>query len=236
MISSIKSAVGGLFMAGGLAFSGAASAGITLDTSGLKADATLKFSAPSTSLSGASGIAFGALGNTVFLGTTAETADGNTVQVPSYGMPVTKATISIGWNLKIHANSGESSRSALAITRADKKVVLANFAIDFDNKKVFADVIINGVTTKKAAIYNFVETVPQSISFKNLVLNQSVTLGDLKFTPEAAAQIGNGLELAGPLQAVLAQLDYGTIKILVTSYKRSPKANATPFTAADIPQ
>jgi hypothetical protein len=236
MISTFKSAVVGSVLATGLAFSGAASAGITLDTSGLKADATLKFSAPATSLSGLTGISFGALGNTVYQGTSAETVDGNTVQVPSFGMPVTKATISIGWDLKITANSGESSRSALAIKLGAKQVVLANFAIDFDKKIVYADAIIDGVTSKKTAIYTFKETVPQAISFKNLVLNQSVTLGELIFTPAAATQIGNALALPAPLQTVLSQLDYGTIKVLVTSYKRSPKANATPFTAADIPK
>ena len=236
MISTFKSAVVGSVLATGLAFSGAASAGITLDTSGLQADATLKFSVPAIAATNLISVEFGALGNTVFLGKTQETEGTAVQQVPSFRLPVTKATVSIGWDLKITANSGESSRSALALTVPNAKVVLANFAIDFDKKIVYADVIINGVTAKKSPIYTFVETVPQAISFKNLVLNQSVTLGNLKFTEASAKQVGDGLLVPEGLQGVLKQIDYGTIKVLVTSYKRTPKTNATPFTAADIPK
>lgn len=238
MISTFKSAVGGLFLAAGLAFSGAASAGITLDTSGLKADAVLKFSPKAAGASTAANIGFTPLGNTTAL-PTSEVIDPDTeepVTIQSFNMPVTKATVSIGWDLKITANNGQSSRSALWIKKGSRSVALANFSIDFDKKVVYADIITGGVTTSKATIYTFVETVPQKISFKNLVLNQSVTLGNLVFTESTANAIGDALNLAGPLRAVLSTLDYGTISILVTSYKRTPKANATPFTAADIPQ
>ena len=237
MISSIKSAVGGLFLAAGLAFSGAASAGITLDTSALKANAELQLTTAATGASASARILFSPLGNTTQLDSVPVFDEelGENVDVPRFNMPVTKAKISIGWDLKITANSGESSRSALFIKRGTANLVLANFAIDFDKEIVYADVIQNGVTTGKVEIYTFDVVEPQKISFKNLVLNQSVKIGNLKFTQAAQDTLGNGLNLAASVRAALAELDFGTISILVTSYKRSPKANATPFTAADIP-
>lgn len=239
MIPTFKSAVGGLFLAGGLAFSGAASAGITLDTTGLKADATLLFGLDATNAAAAANVKYGPLANTVELPPVVVHDDINEtdVSLQKFSMPVTKAKISIGWDLKITANSGESSRSALLIKRGSTKtVVLANFSIDFDKEIVYADSFVNGVSTGKIEVYTFDVVEPQTISFKNLVLNQSVKIGNLKFTKPTADLIGNGLGLSPIIQQQLAALDYGTISVLVTSYKRSPKANATPFTLADIPQ
>lgn len=237
MISSIKSAVGGLFLAAGLTFAGAASAGITLDTSGLKSDAVLQLTTASTAASSGARIVFTPLGNTTQLANVDiyDPEIEENVSVPRFNMPVTKAKISIGWDLKITANSGESSRSALFIKRGTNSLVLANFSIDFDKEIVYADVIRNGVTTSKVQIYTFDVVEPQKISFKNLVLNQSVKIGNLLFTEEAQTALGDGLNLPVSLRAALAAIDFGQISVLVTSYKRTPKANATPFTAADIP-
>lgn len=237
MISSIKSAVGGLFLAAGLTFAGAASAAITLDTTGLKSDAVLQFSPAATSASSGAKIVFSALGNATQLADV-DVYDPDieeNVTVSRFNMPVTKAKISIGWDLKITANSGESSRSALFIKRGINTIVLANFAIDFDKEIVYADVIKNGVTTSKVQIYTFDVVEPQKISFKNLVLNQSVKIGNLLFTADAQTILGDGLNLSAPLRAALASINFGDISVLVTSYKRTPKANATPFTAADVP-
>lgn len=238
MIPTFKSAAGGLFLAGGLAFSGAASAGITLDTTALKSDATLEFSVSATNAAAAAKITYGPLGNTSELApvTYYDAESEADVTVQRFGMPVTKAKISIGWDLKITANSGESSRSALIVKRGTKTVVLANFSIDFDKEIVYADTFVNGVATGKVEVYTFDVVEPQKISFKNLVLNQSVKIGNLKFTPSTADLVGDGLLLQPIIKQQLAGLDYGTISVLVTSYKRSPKANATPFTLADIPQ
>lgn len=238
MTSTFKSAVGGLFLAAGLAFSGAASAGITLDTTGLKADATLQFSTVATNAAAAAKVTYGPLGNTVELDpvTIYDAESEADVTVQRFAMPVTKAKVSIGWDLKITANSGESSRSALNIKRGTRTTVLANFSIDFDKQIVYADAFVNGANSGKIEVYTFDVVEPQKISFKNLVLNQSVKIGNLKFTQSTSDLLGNGLGLPAILQAQLAALDYGTISVLVTSYKRSPKTNATPFTLADIPQ
>ena len=238
MISTFKSAVVGSVLAAGLAFSGAASAGITLDTSALKSDAILQLGNVAYNVSSAAYIEFGALGNTTKLSDGQEWSETlqKYVPVPRYNMPVTKATVSIGWDLKITANSGQSSRSALQLKRGYVNVVLANFSIDFDKEIVYADVFTDGKLTKtKATIYDFDVVEPQKISFKNLVLNQSVKIGKLKLTQEAQNLLGDGLYIEDILRPQLAALDFGTISILVTSYKRTPKANATPFTAADIP-
>lgn len=238
MISTFKSAVVGSVLATGLAFSGAASAGITLDTSALKSDAILQLANTAYTVASSMQINFLPLANTTRL------ADGQEYDpifeqnfpVPRFNMPVTKATISIGWDLKITANNGQSSRSVLQLKRGTVNVVLANFFVDFDKEIVYADVFTNGKLTKsKSTVYTFDVVEPQKISFKNLVLNQSVKIGNLRLTQEAQDTLGDGLVIAPVLRPQLANLDFGTISILVTSYKRTPKANATPFTAADIP-
>lgn len=234
--SSIKTAFSAALLAGGLAMSSAAHAGIPLNTTGLKANAKLTFSVAAFGASSAANITFKELGNTTKLGdiTVIDPESGLEETVPQYNLPVTKAIVSIGWNLKITADSGNSTRSALQINRGTRSAVLANFVVDFKGKVLYADVITGGVTTPKAAIYTFVETVPQKISFPKLVLNQSVTIGQLNFTEQAQTLLGDALALSAPLRASLAALDFGKIEILVTSYKRSPAVSDKPFTAADI--
>jgi len=235
-VTTIKSAFGAALLATGLIASGTASA-LTLNTTGLKANSVLTFSVAAFGASSAAGITFKGLGNMTKIGdvTVIDPESGLEEVVPQFNQPITKADISIGWDLKITANSGNATRSALQVARGSRQATLANFVVDFKAKILYADVITGGVTTSKAAIYTFVETVPQKISFPNLVLNQSVTIGELRFTQQAQDLLGDALALSAPLRASLAGLDFGNIAILVTSYKRSPAVSSTPFTAADLP-
>ncbi|RYE01011.1 MAG: hypothetical protein EOP50_02735 [Sphingobacteriales bacterium] len=232
-----KTAIGSAFLVGGLAMSSVAHAGIPLNTAGLKANSVLTFSVAAFGASSAAGITFNGLGNTTQLPNVIvqDPESGLDEEVPRFNFPVTKAIISIGWNLKITADSGDATRSVLQVKRGSRTASLANFVVDFKGKTLYADVITAAATTKRAAIYSFVETVPQKISFPNLVLNQSVTIGELRFTQQAQDLLGDALALSAPLRASLAGLDFGNIAILVTSYKRSPAVSTTPFTAADLP-
>ena len=232
-----KTALGSAFLVGGMAISSVAHAGIPLNTTGLKANSVLTFSVAAFGASTAAGIKFNGLGNTTQLAdlTVIDPESGLEEQVPQFNFPVTKAIVSIGWNLKITADSGDATRSVLQINRGNRSASLANFVVDFKGKTLYADVITSGVTTPRAAIYKFVEVVPQKISFPNLVLNQSVTIGELYFTEQAQTLLGDALALSAPLRASLAGLDFGKIAILVTSYKRSPAVSNKPFTAADLP-
>lgn len=236
--STLRFAAGSLFLAGGLTVGTAANALITLPTQGLQANATLTFSVPAYTSSTAAGITISALGNTIQnedVGVL-DPESGITDYVGQFVFPVTKANVTIGWDLKIKANWGASVRSALKLTRGARYAVLANFLVDFNQKVLFADFIkSNGETQLKQPLYTFVEVVPQKISFKNLVLNQSVTIGDLALPQGAQDFLGDELALSAPLRATLGAQRWGEIAILVTSYKRSPAVSTQPFTADDLP-
>lgn len=230
MTSSFKFAISSMMVAVGLAAATSASA-LTLNTTGLKANATFQLSTQAYGSSTAAGVTFAPAGTTT---AGAVDAAGN----PSYIMPVTKATVAIGWDLSIKATYGESSGAALRLgtpaTGGD--AVLANFAIDYANKKVIADLIdvYEKTTVSKMPLYTFDVTVPEVISLKGFVLNQSSTIGNLKFTPQAEAGLAQALLIDDVLRASLAVIDWGTIKAVVTSYKRPNKISNAPFTLADV--
>jgi hypothetical protein len=233
-----KFAVGSLLI-GGLTMAGSASA-LVLNTAGLKANATLTFSVPAYYSATGKGvdIAFSGAGNMTYNGDVdvLDPEVGETSPVPQFNLPVTKADVKVGWDLSIKARSGDSTRSALVLNRRGIKLVLANFTVNFEEKKLYADFIKPDGTTTRDVLYTFVELVPQKVSFKGLVLNQSVTLGKLILTDSAQQTMGDVLNLSKPLRATLVSQDWGTLQILVTSYKRSPAVSTRPFTAADIPQ
>lgn len=232
---SIKLAVATLFAAGAMGLSTAASAGIVLNTTGLKADATLTFSVGAFGSATAAGITFNPLGNMTKVKDVVVVDEyGVEDLVPQFNLPVTKADVSVGWDLSIKANSGDSTRSALQMVRGARSAVLANFSLDFKAHVINADFIINGATTK-GSVYSFDVIVPEKISFKNLVLNQSVTVGNMILTETAQDTLGDALNLSEPLRATLRTQDWGTISVLVTSYKRSPAVSNKPFTVNDIP-
>lgn len=232
---SLKLAFFGAVLATGLTAGQTASA-ITLNTTALKSNATLTFEYDAYYTLIGSRNTIAPLGNTVFKGFVQGTnPEGDVGDVPVFEMPITKASVSIGWDLKISADSGQSSRSALILARGSRSAVLANFEIDFKQKLVLADLITGGVTTKKMPLYTFEVIVPQKISLKNLVLNMTETIGELRVTPTSKTALGDALGLTLPVQDALAELNFGQIAIEVTSYKRSPKISDTPFTVNDIP-
>lgn len=238
--------VSAVALATGLLMAGQASA-LTLNTSGLKANSVLSFTPAAIGAFTAAKINLTGVGNMTRLADRV-TVDENGLETtaPVFNQPVTKAEIKIGWDLKITPVNGEAAGSALQLVRgaATSGVVayLANFHVDFTKQVLSADLISKDatgafVTSTKMPLYNFVETVPQKISFKGFVLNQTVQIGKLMFTTEAQQQLGDALKVSAVLRAALAELDNGTLDIQITSYKRDPKLVLNrPFTVADIPQ
>jgi hypothetical protein len=223
------------FAAPALALSGAANA-LTLNTAGLKADSVLTFSVAASGASAAATVVFQPLGNMTSLpGVAKEDPEtGDTVLVESFNQPVTKADIKVTSSLAIVPTSGAAARSGLKLIRGKVYVGLANFVVNFDKKIVYADIITPTATLTQAELYTFKDNGDLKISLKGLVLNQSQSVSNLVFTDAAQKAIADGLSLSSALRAVLPGLDWGTIAVKVTSYKRSPAVSTTPLTAADF--
>lgn len=225
MNTKFRTAFGTLVLLGGLAISSAASA-LSLNTTVFKANSTLQFSDEAAAASAAAGITFSALGNTV----TGASSIVDDVLVPSFILPVTKADVSLGWDLKLSPNSGEAIGSALLVKKGSRQFALANFEIDFKKDQVFADVIVNGKTTNMA-IYSFTEQSNLNIGLSGLSLTLNQTLGDLTLTTQARDTFASALNLAAPLKAVLGGLNFGTITIDINTSLRVPVSDKA-FTAS----
>jgi len=230
-----KIALVAAFAVPALALSSAANA-LTLNTAGLKADSVLTFTAGASAASAGAKVSFKALGNMTSLpGISVEDPEtGAVTVVESFNQPVTKADIKITSSLAIQPVSGAATRSGLKLIRGNYYVGLANFVVSFDKKIVYADIITPTATLAQAELFTFKDNGDLKISFKGLVLNQSQTVSNLIFTPGAQVAIGDGLALSAALKATLPDLDWGTIAVKVTSFKRSPAVSTKPLTAADF--
>ena len=226
--------------AAGLALSGAASA-LTLDTTGLKADSVLTFTVSAFGSATAAGITFQPFGNMTSLpdATVIDPETETETTVPVFNQPITKATVSIGWDLKITPVSGLAARSGLKLNRTVGSTynwaAVANFDVQFGEQKLYADIITPEGTTKRAVLYTFKDNKDTKISLKGLVLNMSGSIQDLIFSQVAQDTLASALKLSAPLKATLATQNWGKIDIKVTSYKRTPKLSDVPLTAADVP-
>jgi hypothetical protein len=238
MTSSIKFAFASTLVA--VATLGATSASaLTLNTTGLKANAVLQFSVAASGSTKAAGVTITNAGNVTKLADAAAVdGQGKPTTVPVFNLPVTKVDVSIGSKLNIIPNYGLSSGAALRLGTPDLggDAVLANFRVDFKTKIVSADLIDVFEKTTKAAIplYSFEEVKPQVVSLKGLVLNQKNYLGKLVFVPSVIDPLGNALLIDPVLRAALSELDWGTINVEVTSYKRSPSISDKAFTLANV--
>lgn len=209
---------------------------LTLNTAALKANSTITFSAEGFSNATAATVKIKPYGNTVQLAdATAIGSSGREVKVPVFQFPVTKADVSVGWDLKIEPVSGQTARSALRLTSDFGDVVLANFDLNFKENRLYADVLdFYGQKSTRVVLYTTVKTKPSVISLKGFVLNQTAQVGDLMFTPESRDLVAAALGLDEVLKAALAQLKWGTIDVLVTSFARKPAVNATPLKLSDV--
>lgn len=209
---------------------------LTLNTAGLKSNATITISAEGLANATASTVKMTPFGNTVQLADAIATgSSGREVKVPVFQFPITKVNVSIGWDLKIEAVSGESARSALRLTSDFGDLVFANFDLNLKENKLYADILdYYGQKSTRVVLYNVVKTKPSTISLKGFVLNQTAQVSDLIFPPATVDIVAAGLGLDEVLKGALNQLKWGTIDVAVTSYARKPKVNDTPLKLSDV--
>jgi len=168
-------------------------------------------------------------GNATALGDIAE----GTSNKASFSFPVTQ--IVIGNKLNIAA--GSAVGSALELRRANDDGVyigftLANFKLDYVNKKVIADVTPIGGTSTNMAIYTFNVATPLALKYKfPLTVTGHEVLDKLALTPDAKAVFTSALDL--PAFALFAlDLDYGTLTQDISTNIRKPKlASNKPYVA-----
>lgn len=219
--SSLRVGFSGLLLAGGLAAAGTASA-LVLDTADNKANATLQLSSGAQSLLSRSNTHLTAFGNA-----TSPTKG-------TYVLPVTEANIGIGF-FKLTPISGEAMGSALRLTRGSTGNVfgIGNFSLDFSKNLVYSDVFLNGQTTNQA-LFSFNEKTDLKLGLSGLNLTLYNTLGDLKLTATGAATFAAGLNLSSALAKDFAAMNWGTIKVDITTARRNPAVPTGPFTAAQL--
>jgi hypothetical protein len=145
---------------------------------------------------------------------------------PTFNLPITSITV----DSKLKIVSGDSKGSALEISRdvdgSKVGVILANFTIDYVNKKVLADTTILGqATIKQQPVYNFNVNSALSIKYKfPLSINGHEVLDKLFLTEEAKDAFMEGLVLDDFIRGgVLDVTDFGTLTQDV-SIKFRPKA------------
>lgn len=150
-------------IAAALLVASAAASALTIPTNALVADSVQQFSQEALDGFELTGVTITPLGNAKAVANTTD----------SFVFPITSITV----DSKLHIAGGEASGSALEIARiapprtpsAGQKIgiVLANFAIDYNAKKVFADFTpIGGVTAKKVGLFNFNVATPLGIKYK----------------------------------------------------------------------
>lgn len=241
-----KFAITALAFAAGLSLSGAAHSAITLKTAGVDAQSVFTFSTVAVGQMGLVNVSVAAAegSNTTLLSTTptVDPESGLTVNVPAFNMPVTKAQVKIGWDLKISPVAGDAIRSALLLSRPGGrgqpalKVGLGNFRIDFPNQIMRADIFTATGTSANVPLYNFTDNKDTKISLVGLALIMTGSFKDMKFDNAAADKIGDGLNIAEVLRAPLKAAQWGGVTIRVNVLKQRPggKVSDTPITAADL--
>lgn len=216
---------------------------LVLNTSGLKANSVLTLSPAGVSTTTNTGVTLVALGNMTKTGEVAayDAETDTTTQVPVYNQPVTKADVSIGWDLKVKPTSGQAVRSALQLVRNGKAgtknwVVLANFDVNFKDKVLYGDVFTSqGSVLNHVPVYNFKDNGDLKIGLKGLSLVMTQSISQLVFDPITVDQIATALNLSKPLRSALETIDWGGIAISVNSNLRIPAVSTKPLTIADIP-
>ncbi len=174
-----------------------------------------------------------AKGNATALGTPINGGSGS-VNYQSYSFPVTK--IVIGSDLSI--KSGQASGSALFFDRFDDDtgdkygLTLANFTIDYANKKVLADITpMGGTTSAQAPLYTFNVNTKLALKYKfPLTVTGHEVLDNLLLTDGAKAAFNSALKLPDVAQGALGFV-YGTLTQDVSTNLRKKSISSTPYVA-----
>lgn len=156
------------------------------------------------------------------------------VNYQSYSFPITK--IVIGGDLSI--KSGQAAGSALYFDRFDDDtgavlgLTLANFTIDYVNKKVLADITPKGGTTAaQQQLYTFEVNTKLALKYKfPLTVTGHEVLDNLHLTEGAQAVFNSALVLPEIAQDAL-KFPYGTLTQDVSTNLRKKSISSTPYAA-----
>jgi hypothetical protein len=204
---------------------------LTIDWTKMQGASVIAFSAEAIDLFKANQGKINPLGTTTAVGT-----DGWT-----FSLPIT--TIEINSSLKIA--SGSAVGSALDIVRnvfdddtgavTKKGITLANFTLDYINKKVLADTTPRGVATKNQfAVYNFVAKDPLALKYKfPLTITGHEVLDSLTLTPDAVSLFAANLGLEGDaVITAVTNAKFGTLTQDISTNARKPAASKVPYVPA----
>ena len=207
-----------------------ASAGLvtTLNTSALNANARLDFSTDATDAFTLTGIKASALGTASAVGTSGA----------SFNLPVTSATTDLDLLKGLTSVAGTSNGAALDLNRgAGRDLIIANSQLDFKNKKLNADVYVNGVKSTLTNVYTF--DIAQGLTLStNGGLKLHEVVNHLTLTADAVNTFAAALGVSGSLKKTLAAIDYGSITIDITPSLRLPLGSVSgkPYTPPPVPE
>lgn len=151
-----------------------------------------------------------------------------------YNLPVTKVVV--GSNLAI--KSGSAVGSALFFDRTDDDtgakygLTLANFTIDYVNKKVLADITPKGgVPQSQQAIYTFEVDTALALKYKfPLTVTGHEVLKNLMLTDIAKSALITSLQLPD-IATFALDFNFGTLTQDISTNLRSPCASSKPYVA-----
>ncbi len=211
---------------GGFAMAGSASAAVTLNTSGLKANSTLTISKSALDLASANGMSFSAGGNA-------------TGSKGTFVLPVTQAVLNVGLFTPTTPVSGKSIGSAVIVTKGTgdtaKRVGLSNFSVDYSTHQISGD-LIYGSTSTNMSLFSFKEQTPLKISLKGLSLTMNQTIGNLTLSSQANAAIKADLGVSTDAASKFSAVNFGTVVIDISTASRTGKLaiGTRAFTPADM--
>lgn len=151
----------------------------------------------------------------------------------TFNFPITKIVI----GAKLNIASGSAVGTALVLSRLSDVgetvgFTLANFTIDYVNKKVLADVTpFGGAAVKQGSVYSFNVATPLAIKYKfPLSITGHEVLDTLKLTEEAKEVFKTALQLDEFAYPSLEN-DFGTLTQDVNTKFRAKAIPTKPYVA-----
>jgi hypothetical protein len=212
---------------GASVFSPAALA-LTLPVNALEASSTQQFSIELQDAFALQGIQVIGLGNTTQPAGTAF----------AYSFPIT--TITIGSRLSIQ--KGDAKGSALEFSRVRNGVrlgfTLANFTINYAEKRVQADTTpFGGQTIKQLNIYTYNAAKPLAIKYRfPLSITANEVLDQLILTPEALEAFTNALQLRRFEAGAITGVSFGSLTQDISVKFRKRPVSSKPYVPAPVVQ
>lgn len=201
---------------------------LTLPVNALEASSTQQFSIELQDAFALQGIQVIGLGNTTQPAGTAF----------AYSFPIT--TITIGSRLSIQ--EGDAKGSALEFSRVRNGVrlgfTLANFTINYAEKRVQADTTpFGGQTIKQLNIYTYNAAKPLAIKYRfPLSITANEVLDQLILTPEALEAFTNALQLRRFEAGAITGVSFGSLTQDISVKFRKRPVSSNPYVPAPVVQ